>query len=81
MHKHAKATLGSGNLKAAVQLPPKEDMDEWLAVNSKSTTYLVCFMICFLIPTRVFPGDGDGKYWAVAGYFFHSLLLMYGFSP
>jgi MOB kinase activator 1 len=34
MHKHAKATLGSGNLKAAVQLPPKEDVDEWLAVNS-----------------------------------------------
>jgi Mob1/phocein family len=34
MHKHAKATLGSGNLKAAVALPPKEDVNEWLAVNS-----------------------------------------------
>ena len=34
MHKYAKATLGSGNLKAAVQLPPKENEDDWLAVNS-----------------------------------------------
>mmetsp|Transcript_49342 Transcript_49342/g.124060 ORF Transcript_49342/g.124060 Transcript_49342/m.124060 type:complete len:217 (-) Transcript_49342:209-859(-) len=34
MHKHAKATLGSGNLKAAVALPPKEDVNEWLAVNT-----------------------------------------------
>merc|ERR1711862_602680 len=31
---HAKATLGSGNLKAAVQLPPEEDLNEWLAVNT-----------------------------------------------
>uniref|UniRef100_A0A7S4U8T7 Uncharacterized protein n=1 Tax=Paramoeba aestuarina TaxID=180227 RepID=A0A7S4U8T7_9EUKA len=34
LHQYAKATLGSGNLKAAVQLPPKEDQDEWLAVNT-----------------------------------------------
>jgi len=34
LHKQAKATLGSGNLKAAVQLPESEDINEWLAVNS-----------------------------------------------
>jgi len=34
LHKHAKATLGSGNLKAAVQLPDKEDVNEWLAVHT-----------------------------------------------
>mmetsp|Transcript_5279 Transcript_5279/g.6422 ORF Transcript_5279/g.6422 Transcript_5279/m.6422 type:complete len:219 (-) Transcript_5279:317-973(-) len=34
LHKHAKATLGSGNLKAAVQLPAEEDLNEWLAVNT-----------------------------------------------
>eukprot|EP00033_Pygsuia_biforma_P000632 GCRY01000746.1.p1 GENE.GCRY01000746.1~~GCRY01000746.1.p1 ORF type:complete len:212 (+),score=40.64 GCRY01000746.1:115-750(+) len=34
LHKHAKATLGSGDLKAAVMLPPGEDMNEWLACNT-----------------------------------------------
>lgn len=34
MHKHAKATLGSGNLQAAVKLPATEDKDEWLAVHT-----------------------------------------------
>lgn len=38
LHKQAKATLGSGNLKAAVRLPPGEDPNEWLAVNS---TYIL----------------------------------------
>uniref|UniRef100_A0A914UJH9 Uncharacterized protein n=1 Tax=Plectus sambesii TaxID=2011161 RepID=A0A914UJH9_9BILA len=32
--KHASATLGSGNLKDAVVLPPGEDRNEWIAVNS-----------------------------------------------
>lgn len=36
LHKQAKATLGSGNLKLAVKLPEREDMNEWLAVNSTS---------------------------------------------
>jgi MOB kinase activator 1 len=31
----AEATLGSGNLKLAVVLPEGEDLNEWLAVNSK----------------------------------------------
>lgn len=31
----ANATLGSGNLKQAVMLPEGEDLNEWIAVNSK----------------------------------------------
>eukprot|EP01092_Planopodium_desertum_P001558 TRINITY_DN12377_c0_g1_i1.p1 TRINITY_DN12377_c0_g1~~TRINITY_DN12377_c0_g1_i1.p1 ORF type:complete len:225 (-),score=25.50 TRINITY_DN12377_c0_g1_i1:67-741(-) len=34
LHKHAKSTLGSGNLRDAVKLPPREDLNEWLAVNT-----------------------------------------------
>jgi MOB kinase activator 1 len=33
--KHAAATLGSGNLRLAVMLPDGEDLNEWVAVNSK----------------------------------------------
>ena len=33
LRKHIDATLGSGNLREAVQLPPGEDLNEWLAVN------------------------------------------------
>jgi hypothetical protein len=33
--KHAAATLGSGNLRNAVQLPDGEDLNEWVAVNSE----------------------------------------------
>jgi hypothetical protein len=34
LRKHIDATLGSGNLREAVRLPPGEDLFEWLAVNS-----------------------------------------------
>jgi len=34
LKKYAEATLGSGNLKLAVQLPEGEDLNEWLAVNT-----------------------------------------------
>lgn len=33
LHKHAKATLGTGNLAQAVKLPAGEDKREWLAVH------------------------------------------------
>ena len=33
--KHASRTLGSGNIKVAVQLPEGEDLNEWIAVNSE----------------------------------------------
>jgi hypothetical protein len=36
LRKHIDATLGSGNLREAVRLPLGEDINEWLAVNSKS---------------------------------------------
>ena len=35
--KHAAVTLGSGNLRLAVVLPEGEDLNEWVAVNSKSS--------------------------------------------
>ncbi|KAK6131796.1 hypothetical protein DH2020_034492 [Rehmannia glutinosa] len=34
LKKHIDATLGSGNLREAVKLPPGEDLNEWLAVNT-----------------------------------------------
>lgn len=36
---YAKATLGSGNMKSAVALPPKEDLNEWLSVSSFSILF------------------------------------------
>lgn len=35
LKKHIDATFGNGNLRDAVRLPPGEDLNEWLAVNSK----------------------------------------------
>eukprot|EP00899_Mesostigma_viride_P019256 jgi/Mesvir1/27331/Mv07147-RA.1 len=34
LKKHIDATLGSGNLRDAVRLPPGEDLNEWIAVNT-----------------------------------------------
>jgi len=46
LKKFAEATLGSGNLKKAVQLPEGEDINEWLAVNTVDffSIKLICFM-------------------------------------
>jgi MOB kinase activator 1 len=33
LHKLARATLGAGDLTQAVKLPPKESLDDWLAVH------------------------------------------------
>lgn len=33
LHKQLQATLGSGDLRNAVRLPPQEELNEWLAVN------------------------------------------------
>ena len=35
LKEYAEQTLGSGNLRLAVHLPDGEDLNEWLAVNSK----------------------------------------------
>jgi len=40
LRKHIDATLGSGNLREAVRLPPGEDLNEWLAVNSNCSLSL-----------------------------------------
>lgn len=41
LKKYAESTLGSGNLKQAVQLPEGEDLNEWLAVNSTKRVWLM----------------------------------------
>ena len=50
--KHAQNTLGSGNLRLAVQLPDGEDLHEWIAVNSndkfKKNHFLIIESICFV---------------------------------
>jgi hypothetical protein len=65
---YAKATLGSGNMRAAVVLPKGEDLNEWLAVNSKKIeidkqhrdithTYIdrqTYIHICVYVPIRLF---------------------------
>ena len=38
LKRHIDATLGSGNLREAVWLPPGEDLKEWLAVYSMTFT-------------------------------------------
>lgn len=45
--KHAQNTLGSGNLRLAVQLPEGEDLNEWIAVNSKTTEKKTIFFNVF----------------------------------
>lgn len=42
--KHAEATLGSGNLRAAVMLPEGEDLNEWIAVNSECACLHACLI-------------------------------------
>lgn len=39
--KQAAATLGSGNLRLAVMLPEGEDLNEWVAVNSKTYVSII----------------------------------------
>jgi MOB kinase activator 1 len=52
LSEYAKATLGSGNMRAAVMLPKGEDLNEWLAVNSQQqqqqprSTSLSCACLC-----------------------------------
>lgn len=68
--KHAAATLGSGNLRLAVMLPEGEDLNEWVAVNSKSKHLLYIPMICFIsINCFVF---------SLAVDFFNQINMLYG---
>ena len=47
LQKYAHATLGLGDLKAAVKLPEGEDLNEWLAVNSKIIIIIIMKSIIF----------------------------------
>lgn len=51
--KHAEATLGSGNLRAAVMLPEGEDLNEWIAVNSKCVYLHIVSIIFFTLPNTI----------------------------
>lgn len=50
---HAAATLGSGNLRLAVQLPEGEDMNEWVAVNSE-LLFVIKILVCFDNMTHIY---------------------------
>ena len=55
LRKHIDATLGSGNLREAVRLPPGEDINEWLAVNSNALLFLFHLYLhlpCFIFSLR-----------------------------
>jgi len=52
LRKHIDATLGSGNLREAVRLPPGEDINEWLAVNSNALPFL--FHLYLHLPCFIF---------------------------
>lgn len=71
------ATLGSGNLKEAVRLPPGEDINEWLAVNSMyiyfSWTYKYFFSMYFTNKKLM-----AMFYEIVAVDFFNQVNLLYG---
>lgn len=47
--RHAAATLGSGNLRLAVMLPEGEDLNEWVAVNSKPYLHTRLFIMLVFI--------------------------------
>lgn len=49
LQRHIDATLGSGNLREAVRLPPGEDINEWLAVNSKIFEFMICLNFHFCL--------------------------------
>lgn len=57
LKRHLDATLGSGNLRDAVRLPTGEDLNEWLAVNSKYILdpqfhqFLICNNLLCVIKT------------------------------
>lgn len=66
--KHAAATLGSGNLRNAVQLPEGEDVNEWIAVNSKDRLDTVLVFSCVLMIYILF----------LAVDFFNQINMLYG---
>ncbi|KAG5573652.1 hypothetical protein H5410_063418 [Solanum commersonii] len=49
LRQHIDSTLGSGNLREAVRLPPGEDINEWLAVNSTSPLSLFPLVYAYIM--------------------------------
>ena len=45
LHKYAKATLGSGDMRTACALPKDEELQEWLATNSTYNIYFSYFKV------------------------------------
>lgn len=69
--KHAAATLGSGNLRNAVALPDGEDLNEWVAVNSKSHSHYSHHKLMFLLQFY-------RSFLDVAVDFFNQINMLYG---
>ncbi|RZC73946.1 hypothetical protein C5167_049421 [Papaver somniferum] len=69
LRKHIDATLGSGNLREAVRLPPGEDANEWLAVNiaPEATLCKAILHVAYLNSLKLFSVD-----------FFNQVNLLYG---
>ena len=49
LKRHIEATLGQGNIREAVRLPPGEDLNEWLAVNT--VDFYNAVSTCQLLPS------------------------------
>jgi len=73
LRKHIDATLGSGNLREAVRLPPGEDINEWLAVNSNILPFCVQFSPNLVIPLKL-----TCLFCFAAVDFFNQVNLLYG---
>jgi MOB kinase activator 1 len=71
LSEYAKATLGSGNMRNAVVLPPSEELNEWLAVNTVdffneiSLLYGTITEFCLMSTCPVMNAGSDYNYlWA-----------------
>jgi len=73
LRKHIDATLGSGNLREAVRLPPGEDINEWLAVNSNILPFRLQFS-----PNSVVPLKLACLFCFAAVDFFNQVNMLYG---
>lgn len=70
--KHAATTLGSGNLRSAVALPDGEDLNEWIAVNSKWHSVVYLAMDSVIVNTLFL------DVYLLAVDFFNQINMLYG---
>ncbi|KAF9680399.1 hypothetical protein SADUNF_Sadunf06G0117200 [Salix dunnii] len=81
LQKHIDATLGSGNLREAVRLPPGEDINEWLAVNSRVFFFILCNFISRQVSSmefRYLHAFGEEWNWRLAVLFLFCSNDLYG---